>query len=564
MTSSFNRRGLLKTGTAAVAAPYLWLPARAEEPAWPTQTVAPFVEVETASGRIRGGHSRGALAFKGIPYAGSVSGKNRFKAPPPVTPWTGVRDATRLGSPALQSPGTTYGEHEPAYAEDCLFLNVWTPAVKDGGKRPVMVYCHGGGFTTGSGGQNIQDGSHIAAAYDVVVVAMNHRLGLFGFLYLGELGGAEYATSGNQGLLDIVAALSWIKDNIATFGGDPANVMVFGESGGGYKTSALLAMPAAHGLMRKAGIQSGSLLRGGTKENATEGARRLLAGLGIAPNDLGKLADVPAETLLAIQLDAEKGKGPLSVASKDWLARHPGPLSLAELARGAPGTWQPVVDGTVLPGNPFDPAAPAISAQVPLIVGNARDEATFFERDNPEYFRSDAPKLTAQLRRFFGDAADRIVAVYRQTRPKASVPEIAIAIETAVRFGNDTVALADRKSLQPAPVYRYRYDYPSNTPIKGTDWTLRAGHASDIAMVFYNYEYKDLQGSGSGMAEASKAMSSYFTSFARSAVPAAQGQPAWPRYETATRPVMLFNTQCQVVNDPDGEERKFWQSLGGA
>src|SRR5690242_5341393 len=234
MPQSHDRRGVLKAGAALIAAPLLLLPARAAEPAWPTQTVGPFIEVEINSGRIRGGHSRGALAFKGIPYAGSVSGRNRFKEAPKVTPWTGVRDATRLGPPAMQGPGTTYGEHEPACSEDCLVLNVWTPAVRDGGRRPVMFYCHGGGFTAGSGGQNIQDGAHLAATYDVVVVASNHRLGLFGYLYLGELGGSEYATSGNQGMLDIVAALSWVKENIATFGGDPGNVMVFGESGGGF------------------------------------------------------------------------------------------------------------------------------------------------------------------------------------------------------------------------------------------------------------------------------------------------------------------------------------------
>jgi para-nitrobenzyl esterase len=159
---SFNRRDFLKIGTAALVAPYLWLPARADEPGWPTETVGPFIEVDTSTGRIRGGHSRGALAFKGIPYAGSVSGRNRFKAPPQVTPWTGVRDATLLGPPAIQGQGTTFGEHEPARSEDCLVLNVWTPAVKDGRKRPVLFYCHGGGFTSGSGGQNIQDGSHLA------------------------------------------------------------------------------------------------------------------------------------------------------------------------------------------------------------------------------------------------------------------------------------------------------------------------------------------------------------------------------------------------------------------
>ncbi len=536
VNTTFSRRGILRLGVAMAAAPSLWLPVRAADPAWPTQTVGPFIEVEINSGRIRGGHSRGALAFKGIPYAGSVSGRNRFKAAPKVTPWTGVRDATVLGPPAMQGPGTTYGEHEPPYSEECLVLNVWTPAVNDGGKRPVMFYCHGGGFTSGSGGQNIQDGAHLAAAYDVVVVASNHRLGLFGYLYLGELAAEEYSTSGNQGVLDIVVALSWVKENVAAFGGDPDNVLLFGESGGGFKTSTLMAMPAAHGLFHKAGIQSGPMLRGLPKDIATATARRLLAGLGIGPRDLGRLATVPAEKLLGIQLAPSRGQAPLN--------------------------WGPVVDGTYLPQNPFDPAAPAISAAVPLLIGNMHDEATFFERDNPQFFSADEAAVKALAHRRLGDAADRILAVYRQAMPGSTPVERAIAIETALGMGNDTVALADRKSLQSAPVYRYRDDFRSNVPIKGTDWTLRAGHASDIAVVFDNYEIHDLQGDGPGLAAAAKAMSGYFAGFARSGVPSAPGQPLWPRYDIQRRAVMLLNSECRVADDPNSDERKLWQSLG--
>lgn len=564
MAQSFDRRSLLKAGAALAAAPYLWLPARAEEPAWPTQTVGPFIEVEIDSGRIRGGHSRGALAFKGIPYAGSVSGSNRFKEAPKVTPWAGVRDATRLGPPAMQSPGTTYGEHEPAYSEDCLVLNVWTPAVSDGGKRPVMFYCHGGGFTTGSGGQNIQDGARLAATYDVVVVASNHRLGLFGYLYLGELGGSEYTTSGNQGMLDIVAALRWVRDNIAIFGGDPGNVMVFGESGGGQKTSALMTMPAAHGLFHKAGIQSGALLRGIPRDMATETARRLLAGLGLRPHEIGRLAEVPAEKLIAIQLAGPGGQGPLSVPTSGYPASHPNPPPGIEAlrARNPDDDWGPVVDGTVLPRDPFEPNAPALAAAVPLLIGNTHDEAVFFHRDEPQYFHADAAQVAALERNKLGDEAERVLAFYRRTMPNATSVERAIAIETATFMGNNTALLADRKALQPAPVYRYRDDFRSNVPIEGTDWTLRACHASDISIVFYNYEMTDLQGRGPGLPAASKAMSSYFTSFARNSIPSAGGQPAWPRYETATRAVMLLDSRCRVAMDPDGEERRFWRSLG--
>ena len=563
MAQSFDRRSLLKAGAAAVVAPHLCLPARAAVPAWPTQTVGPFVEVEINSGRIRGGHSRGALAFKGIPYAGSVSGRNRFKEAPPVTPWTGVRDATRLGPPAMQGPGTTYGEREPAYSEDCLVLNVWTPAVNDGGKRPVMFYCHGGGFVTGSGGQNIQDGARLAATYDVVVVAINHRLGLFGYLYLGELGGDEYATSGIQGMLDIVAALRWVKGNIATFGGDPGNVMLFGESGGGEKTATLMAMPAAHGLFHKAGIQSGAMLTGLSKGIATETARRLLAGLGLAPHQLGRLAEVPAEKLIAMQLAGAGHQGPLSIPTRDYAAGHPNPPpSIAALRAAYPGDWFPVVDGTLLPRDPFAPDAPALAAAVPLLIGNTRDEAVFNHRDEPGYFHADDAQIAAVAQSKLGDVAERILAVYRRRMPNASPIERAIAIETAIFMGNNTELLADRKSLQPAPVYRYREDFQSNVPIKGTDWTLRACHASDIAIGFYNYEMSDLQGNGPGLRAASRAMSGYLTSFARGGVPAARGQPAWPRYDTGTRAVMLLNSRCQVALDPNAGERRLWRSLG--
>ena len=564
MTQSFGRRSILKAGAAvAVAAPHLWLRARAAEPAWPTQTTGSFIEVEISSGRIRGGHSRGALAFKGIPYAGPVSGGNRFKEAPEVTPWTGVRDATRLGPPAMQGPGTTYGEHEPAYSEDCLVLNVWTPAVKDGGRRPVMFYCHGGGFTTGSGGQNIQDGARLAATYDVVVVAINHRLGLFGYLYLGELGGSEYATSGNQGMLDIVAALRWVRQNISVFGGDPGNVMVFGESGGGGKTSALMAMPAARGLFHKAGIQSGVMMRGLSRDIATETARRLLAGLGLAPREFGRLNEVPAQKLMAIQLAGGRHTGPLSVPTAGYLAGHPtAPPGIAALRARHPGDWGPVVDGTWLSRDPFQPTAPPLADGVPLLLGNTHDEAVFFHRDEPGYFHTGAADLAARTRQKLGETADRVLTFYRHAMPHATAVERGIAIETATFQGNDTALAADRKSLQRAPVYRYRYDHRSSVPIQGTDWTLRACHASDIAVTFYNYEMNDLQGHGPGLAAASRAMSGYFASFARTGAPTASGQPAWPRYETGSRLVMLLNGGCQVAMDPDGAERELWRSLG--
>jgi para-nitrobenzyl esterase len=559
---NLDRRNFVKFAAAAAAtAPFLSIPSftQTPDPAWPTQTLEPYVTVEIADGKLRGGHSRGALAFKGIPYAGSVSGKNRFKAPPKVDPWTGVRDALLLGPPALQAPGGTYGEHEPDRSEDCLFLNVWTPA-NDNKKRPVMVYLHGGGFTSGSGGQNIQDGSHLAANYDVVVVATNHRLGLFGYLYLGELGGEEYATSGNQGMMDVVASLEWIKQNIHVFGGDPGNVFVFGESGGGSKTCALMAMPAGKGLFHKAGVQSGPMLRGANKDAATETARRVLRALSIAPTDLSKLADVPADQLLDIQLTGQRPGGALSTPSPEWAASHPAPVPGRRGGNGGAG-WGPVVDGKVLPRDPFDPDATPLSAHVPLLIGNMHDEAVFNQRNNPAFFHQDEAAVTASESRRLGANAEKILSTYRKAMPDATPVEVAVAIETATFNGTNTIALADRKSAQPAAVFRYRNDHRSNVPVAGTDWTLRACHASDIAQVFDNFEIPDLQGTGPGIAEVSHAMSGYFAGFARHGVPTVAGLPAWPRYNTKTRATMLLNTECRVEDDPDSSIRKMWQSL---
>ena len=558
MNAPWSRRKVLTTA-AALTTPLVWRPrySLAQEKAAPTTytlTTGPYVEAQTSQGRVRGGHSRGALAFKGIPYAGSVTGTARFKEAPPPPSWSGVRDALQLGPPAMQGPGTTYGENEPAYSENCLVLNVWAPltALQDGRKRPVMVYSHGGGYTTGSGGSKDVDGSRLAATYDVVVVTTNHRLGLLGYLYLGELGGNEYATSGNQGMLDIVAALRWVKTNIEHFGGDPGNVMICGESGGGFKVGTLLAMPSAKGLFHKASIESGSALRRNTKEEATEIARRVLKGLGLGANELQKLADVQADAFVKMQLQAEHGEGPLLTPSD-----APGSQSM----RGQePG---PVVDGSVLPRHPFDPDAPPTAADIPLFVGSNHDEATFFERNKPEVFHVSEADLVAKAHTVLGQNADRILSTYKKAYPNATPPELYIAIETALAFGNNTTRLAELKSAQPAPVYLYRYDYRSNTPIANTDWSLRAGHATEIATKFYNYDIPGLEGNGPGVAQASRNMSEFWTSFARNSTPVAPGTPKWPRYELKRRATMIIDINCRVADDLDRAVREMWQSLPG-
>jgi para-nitrobenzyl esterase len=306
-------------------------------------------------GRVRGAQGNGVVTFKGIPYGGSVSGPNRFKAAPPLQPWTGVRDALEFGPSALQPSGNrTNG------SEDCLFLNIWTPAA-DGRKRPVMFYSHGGGFTTGSAAAPYQDGTNLARTWDVVVVATNHRLGLMGYVYLGELGGEEYATSGNQGLLDIRDGLKWVHDNIERFGGDPNNVMIFGESGGGAKTSCLYAMPSAARYFNRASIESGPGIRITPRDSAAATALMVLKELGLEKSEWRKLLEVPASKLVDVQVALGRN-------------RSAGPLTQVGGRRGMsgnanPGGFGPVLDGQVMPNHPFDPIAPAISKDKPLMVG---------------------------------------------------------------------------------------------------------------------------------------------------------------------------------------------------
>jgi carboxylesterase type B len=260
------------------------------------------------------------VTFKGIPYAGPVSGANRFKAPPPLVSWTSVRDAFTPGPPSFQPSRPSFGAEEPFPSEDCLVLNIWTPAV-DQRRRPVMFYNHGGGFVIGSGNTRYQDGSNLARLYDVVVVASNHRLGLLGYLFLADLAGEEYATSGNQGILDIAAALKWLHENIEAFGGDPHNVMVFGESGGGAKTSCIHALPTAKDYFNKASIESGPGVHMSPRDVATETAKMVLTELGLTQKEVLKLKEIPPEKLVEVQgAVAQKRPGGMQ-ASPNWFGK---------------------------------------------------------------------------------------------------------------------------------------------------------------------------------------------------------------------------------------------------
>lgn len=539
-----SRRGLIG------AAPLLLLPGR---------LMASSGEsiIETEAGKVRGSVVGGVQIYRGIPYAGSVSGLHRFKRAGRVKPWAGVRDALLPGSPAIQPPGGMFGIQEPPPAEDCLNLTVWTPD-NDGKRRPVMFYSHGGGFSSGSSAAVLQDGANLARLYDVVVVATNHRLGLLGYLYLDRLAGDEYAGSGNCGMLDIVAGLGWVSRNIERFGGDPHNVMIFGESGGGAKTSCLYAMPGAAPYFNKASIESGPGIRMTQADQAAQLTEAVLAELGIGARDWRRLLDVPAGKLLEVQLK-------LSGRPNDAALRGGNP------GGGLPAMrFSPVVDGKALPTHPFDPEAPAISRTKPLIVGYNRDEAAFFAFMSGDVgmFNVDEAGLRERLKPMFGDY-EQVIGTYRRSRPQASPADILIAVQSAGFAGNGSVTIAERKVAQhAAPAFAYVFNYPLETVMPGARRALGPMHALEIPFKFNNVDVpmrgSVLAGKRPERHAAGRAMSEMWATFARTGTPAAKGQPRWPAYTLERRSTMIIDSTCRVEDDPYGDERRFWQARAKA
>lgn len=528
----------------------------ADKLAWALPESPETVEVKTAYGRLRGKRAGELVTFKGVPYAGSVSGANRFKAPPALEPWTGVRDAFTPGPPSFQPNPRN---DEPPFSEDCLVLNIWTPAT-DHRRRPVMFYNHGGGFVIGSASSRNQDGSNLARLYDVVVVATNHRLGLLGYLFLGDLAGEEYATSGNQGILDITAGLKWVHENIEAFGGDPHNVMVFGESGGGAKTSCIYALPSAKDYFNKASIESGPGVHMTPRDMATETASMVLTELGLSRKEVSKLRDAPAEKLVEVQgAVAKKAPGNLTLSGgrKGMVVAHP-------------GGFGPVVDGTYLPHDPFDPTAPAISKDKPLMVGTNRDEMAFFywERKASDLFTLTDDGLKSHLDKDFGPNAEKILATYRKSRPGASPSDLYIAITTSRAMWLGSIEIAEKKLAQKsAPVYMYMFTHESNTIVPGTTHQLGAAHATEIWYKFDNVDepqnpnFPSLIGNDPGRKQAALNMSEMWATFARTGRPHAKGQPTWPAYSLEKRATMMIDTQCKVEQNPFGQELALWDSL---
>jgi len=503
-------------------------------------SAAPYVNGETVeieSGRLRGTRRGAVHAFRGVPYGAPTGGSNRFLPARKVSPWSGVRDALDIGprAPQTQRPlihewGVLY-RMEPS-SEDCLVLNVWSKGLNDNRKRPVMVWLHGGGFSGGSSGGHVYDGTNMADDHDVVFVGVNHRLNGFGFLYLPEIGGEKYAEASNVGMMDVVMALEWVRDNIETFGGDPDNVTILGQSGGGSKVSTLLGMPAAQGLFHRAIAQSGSQVRSQSADRATETAYNVLRVMDISPNNLDALQEVPFYIL------------------RDALAENPGV-----------GGFGPVVDGRTLPTHVFDPTASALSADVPLMIGSTETEVTW--NTGQSYDELDEQALRYYVSQALGtndSDTNRVISLYRSNRPQASNLDLYLIIATdGSGFRQGTNLQAERKAaLGRAPVYKYYYDFYS--PVR--DGELRAMHCMDIPFALNNVAVAG-PAIGSGPAQDALAviMSTAWASFARSGNPNHAGIPDWRPFTNSERATMVLNPEPELVNDPWGEEIRLINSL---
>jgi len=481
-------------------------------------------------GRIAGARERGMHVFRGIPY-GADTAPRRFLPATQEPRWRGVRDAIDFGASAPQR-----GDEGPG-SEDCLFLNVWTPALRDGGRRPVLVYIHGGGYNTGSGSDPLYDGARLCLRGDVVVVTVNHRLNAFGYLHLAGIAGAAYAASGNVGQLDLVQALHWVQAHAAEFGGDAGNVTVFGQSGGGAKIATLMAMPAARGLFHRAWTMSGQQVTAAGPRAADGRARLYLDALGLAATDIDALRTLPVDVLLQAQS-----------------ARDPSRTEDTALYFG------PVMDGDVLPRHPFWPDAPPQSAHVPMVIGNTRDETRAFLGNDPGNFALDWNTLPAKLRtqQYVDIEPDLVIAEYRRMYPDYTPSEVFFAATTAGRSWRGAVEELEARAR----------DGHGNTWAYQLDWhppgeegeRLRAFHTLDIPLVFDNIAQP---GSRTGASDAAHgvadAMSDALLAFARSGDPRAGATAGWQPYSLDRRGTMVFGDAPRMEDDPRGGERRLYR-----
>ncbi|MBB3953968.1 carboxylesterase/lipase family protein [Novosphingobium sediminicola] len=496
---------------------------------------------QTTSGKVLGARLGDVLAFRGIPYAQAP----RFERPRPVAPWTGLREALGFGPASPQvnpraggpSPLIITRLPRPANAlppaplredEACQMLNIWTSGLRDGRKRPVMVWLHGGFFAVGSGAT--VDGAALARRGDVVVVSLNHRLNVLGFAHLDDLPGGEFSGTGNLGMLDIVAALDWLCENIEDFGGDPSRIMVFGQSGGGMKTSWLLASPAAKGRLHRAAVQSGPGLRMMERERAALVTDQLLHALDLRAQEAGELRRMPLERLMA---------GYFAVA-----ANNPA-RGFTDLA-----CFAPVLDPALLPAHPFSPAAPKQSRDVPLLIGWNAQEMSFFMGNDEAGFELDEAGLAA---RAAASNTEDLVPLYRQRYPDASPARRYIQSFSDQQVMAPTLLMADRKAAQHgAPVFAYRFDWQS----PALEGKLGALHTLEAGFVFDTTDAPNPLIGGSAQARLlAHRMSSAWVEFAATGRPAADGLPEWQAYDDHRR-IMALNNQSAMLDDPEADFRE--------
>jgi para-nitrobenzyl esterase len=512
--------------------------------------------VEVTQGSLRGSVEDGIFVFKGVPYGADTGGEHRFKPPRPAEPWSGVRDALTFGpdAPQLRAGHSVLKELFPTViydtSEDCLRVNVWTPALGDGGKRPVMVWIHGGGFNYGSGVMHAaHEGGRLAKRGDVVVMSVNHRLNILGYLYLADLLGPEYADSGNAGMLDLILALRWVRDNAEAFGGDPDNVTIFGQSGGGAKVSTLLAMPEAQGLFHRAVVQSGARLKAVLPETATKNARDLLIEAGVDPTDAKAVLELPVERLVNAIGAVSKNRNEVGAVSAGL---------------------SPVVDGKNLPAHPWAGPAPEFSKHVPVMVGSTKDELTYQLLNHPDFDGLDEAGLRRKLRAQLGSRPDRfgaisdeqiegIIAAYRSGRPDERPQDLLVAMASdGTRLASIRLAEARARQADAAPVYMYLFEWESPC----FDGALKSTHTIEIPFVFDNLMVSDeYVGPRPEREQLMARTSGAWLAFARSGNPNHEGLPHWPAYDESTRATMILDADCKVENDPRSAEREAWTGL---